>query len=458
VEWRAIGRWALGVLLLSFVALLVMAPGAFALAGTGKISGTVTEAVTKKGLPNMFVGVYEAHGNEMPVEFEFTGPNGEYTVEGLPEGEYKVQFSAGFEGQNFVTQFYKDQSSRADAEPVVVVKEKTTIGIDAEMQVGGEVEGTVTDAVTHKALPNAFVAALGPGEVEEGGAFTEAHGHYTIAGLATGSYKIGFEDPGYLVQYYNDQPLFTSANPVSVVQKSTTTGIDAALMPKAPINTAAPVASGTPAVGQTLSCSNGSWTGIPTPTFTRAWLRDGVPIAGATASTYVVQAADEGNGLTCKVTAKNASGSVAALSNTLIVPVPPPPPPPPPPRPVITLLTAKIVVSHGVARVPIACAVASCSGLIGLEESFKPPHPQRSSKLFPLGTSVDLIKISNFTLAAGHIATIVVYLNKKGRNALAVARHHRLVVTARVSVRGGNEVRRSVVLTEPPPKHKHGHR
>ena len=87
-----------------------------------------------------------------------------------------------------------------------------------------------------------------------------------------------------------------------------------------PANTSAPVASGTPAPGQALSCSNGSWTGYPPPTFTYQWLRDGTPIAGASTGAYEVQAADQGYGLACQVTASNSAGSESATSNTLQVP------------------------------------------------------------------------------------------------------------------------------------------
>ncbi len=87
-----------------------------------------------------------------------------------------------------------------------------------------------------------------------------------------------------------------------------------------PVNTSAPVASGTPALGQTLSCSSGSWTGYPPPTFTYQWLDDGTPIAGASTSTYVVQVADQGHVLACQVTASNSAGSESATSNTLQVP------------------------------------------------------------------------------------------------------------------------------------------
>ena len=53
--------------------------------------------------------------------------------------------------------------------------------------------------------------------------------------------------------------------------------------------TVAPTITGTPSVGQTLSCSNGSWVGAPTLSYAYKWLRDGSEIGGATNGTYVGQ-------------------------------------------------------------------------------------------------------------------------------------------------------------------------
>jgi hypothetical protein len=72
-------------------------------------------------------------------------------------------------------------------------------------------------------------------------------------------------------------------------------------------------------VGETLLCASGSWTGTPPPTFTYRWLREGVAIAGATEASYKVQAADEGHGLLCEVTATNSAGSKSATSALLKV-------------------------------------------------------------------------------------------------------------------------------------------
>jgi hypothetical protein len=78
----------------------------------------------------------------------------------------------------------------------------------------------------------------------------------------------------------------------------------------APLNTALPTISGIPQVGQTLTATSGTWANIPT-SITYLWIRSGVGIPGATASTYVPVLADVGLRLTLYVTAINGFGPSA---------------------------------------------------------------------------------------------------------------------------------------------------
>lgn len=88
-----------------------------------------------------------------------------------------------------------------------------------------------------------------------------------------------------------------------------------------PVNTVAPVISGTNIVGQTLSCTTGTWTGGGTITYAYQWKRNGTNILGANSSTYVLVQADAGNtaNITCVVTATNSGGSTSATSNTYVL-------------------------------------------------------------------------------------------------------------------------------------------
>ena len=88
-----------------------------------------------------------------------------------------------------------------------------------------------------------------------------------------------------------------------------------------PVSLVPPIANGSPGVGKQLATESGSWdTGA---TLTYQWVRCDAFFAGcadipdATAAIYTVVAADAGHVLAARVTATNAAGSAAALSNGL---------------------------------------------------------------------------------------------------------------------------------------------
>lgn len=85
------------------------------------------------------------------------------------------------------------------------------------------------------------------------------------------------------------------------------------------IPSVAPAITGTTQQGQTLTVSNGTWTG--SPSYTRQWQRNTGAgfgnISGATSATYVLQAGDVGATIRCLVTATATFGSVVGISNTV---------------------------------------------------------------------------------------------------------------------------------------------
>jgi subtilisin family serine protease len=96
-----------------------------------------------------------------------------------------------------------------------------------------------------------------------------------------------------------------------------------------PANTSLPLISGAAQVGQTLTTSNGSWTGSPTG-YTYVWQRCDTGgnncgmISNATSQSYRVANADVGSTIEAWVTASNSAGSATAKSApTAIVPTPP---------------------------------------------------------------------------------------------------------------------------------------
>ena len=144
---------------------------------------------------------------------------------------------------------------------------------------------------------SSYTATSSPGGIT--GTLSQAgSGTITVTGLTTGT--------AYTFTVTATNSVGTSV--ASSASNSITTYL-------APANTVAPVVSGTATVGQTLSTTNGTWNGIPTPTFAYQWQRAGSDIGSATSSTYVLVAADVGNAIRCVVTATNVVAAVSANSN-----------------------------------------------------------------------------------------------------------------------------------------------
>jgi hypothetical protein len=78
-----------------------------------------------------------------------------------------------------------------------------------------------------------------------------------------------------------------------------------------PVNTVAPVASGTVSVGDVLTVTTGTWT------YTYRWRQDGVDIPSAVTNTHTLLLVEVGSMVDSRVTATNASGSGSANSNAL---------------------------------------------------------------------------------------------------------------------------------------------
>jgi hypothetical protein len=408
-----------------------------ALGEGGTISGTVLAEGSPVG--GVFVEAFpQGGGEESFVGFATTAGDGKFTVKGVPAGTYTVAFFPPF-GENLVPQFYKEKSFFGEATAVKVGFEENLPNVNANLLIGGEITGTVTDAVTHKPLPEVFVSASKEGAEFFGFGETDGNGSYTVAGLLTGVYDLEFESfaagPSYMT---------LTDNGVGVTQKSVTSGVNVSLTPSAPHNTSAPVASGVGSAGQTLSCSTGSWTGAATLKYTYQWTRDGSAISGATTSAYLVQAADQGHGLACLVTATNGAGHATATSNTIAVAVPVLPKPPAL-VPSAKVLGSRIVVSRGVARIALSCAPAApCSGSVQIVQRVT-VRLHRGHRTIKRRRTIVLGRRS-YSLAAGHGALVRVPLTGAAKSRLARARGHRLSATLVVTVRGGSTIKKAVTL------------
>ena len=147
-----------------------------------------------------------------------------------------------------------------------------------------------------------------------------------IGGATTTSYVVAAGDVGsrfrIRVTATNDDGPATAASNATDLVTATAPG---------PPNTQPPAISGQAVVGQTLTATQGTWTGTGL-TFAYQWRRcdtAGVQcadISGATATTYALVAADSGRTVRVEVTAKNATGETTiASAQTAVVTTAAPP-------------------------------------------------------------------------------------------------------------------------------------
>ncbi|HTW42982.1 MAG TPA: carboxypeptidase regulatory-like domain-containing protein [Solirubrobacteraceae bacterium] len=387
----------------------------------GRISGRVTSGGSPLSGIEACADVY--------FECATTNSNGEYTITGLSQGSYIVYFRPKEEckadicqlAANYIPQYYNGQLMEESANSVKVEAGKTASGINAEMQVGGQISGKVTNAANSQAIANLEVCSLttaankeGEREFGEECTLTNSSGEYTIHALSTQGYEVDFT--GYVCTESNGKskcthPWVTQYYPgiVSVTAPNTTSGINGSLLEvttSKPGSTAAPAVTGSTTVGSVLSCSQGSWNNNPV-SYTYKWLRNGSAIEGQTATTYTVQSADLGTGISCEVTASNAAGSTGATSNTLAIPKP---------APGVAVVTA-VHIKGATLTVTLRCTGASaCKGSIKLLTyvlSGRGKHKHRRSTA--IGTTV------GFTISLGASATLRLHLTGQGLRLLSHA-------------------------------------
>ena len=381
----------------------------------GKISGRVTSGGSPvAGIQVCVYGCQE------------TNSNGEYTIEGIHAGSYKVSFSPKVECKpicqptsNYITQWWNGQSTEETANLVTVEAGKTTSGINAELQAGGHISGKVTTAsISPQAIANVTVCANSTATNKEGEreyegrcALTNGSGEYSIQALATHGYEVFFsgevcvEPSEHKVKCTHPYIGQTYQGVVSVSAPGTTSGINGSLLevsPTKPATTGAPALTGTAVVGKVLNCSTGSWANNPT-SLSYKWLRNGVVIAGQTANTYTVQGADAGKGIACEVTASNGAGATGSTSNTVAIPAP-------------IAVFAGVKVKGAVASVTLSCpGAAPCSGVLKLVARVVTKHGKRKrARNVTIG-------VASFSMAAGKKVTLRVHLTGQGRKLLGKA-------------------------------------
>jgi hypothetical protein len=173
-----------------------------------------------------------------------TEEDGRYAIRFASPGSFEVEFQAT---GSFATQYFDHKRHAPEADAVAATLGAVHSGVDASLEVGGRVQGTVR-ASSGPPLQEILVCAveassLEPEACDETGVF----GQYSVGPLATGAYKIGFsvelgreffgeelflgENDGFQTRFYDEQTSLAAASTIGLLAPASVSGIDAQIFP-----------------------------------------------------------------------------------------------------------------------------------------------------------------------------------------------------------------------------------
>lgn len=347
----------------------------------------------------------------------------------------------------------------------------------------GSITGKVTDVATGApiagievcAFPKTLSEATGGVETGEEGTeeelaacpTTAANGEYTISGLASGEYIVGFGAPfmsalNYVTQFYDGKSSFAEAQPVTVSAGGTASEIDAKLAEGGRIAGRVTDASTGAAIERAIVCAFGSNPESGGCAYTNAGGE--YTISGLVGGEYKVGFASPLRYTTQyyngKVALSEADGVSVSAGNTIsgidaaLVLRPPAPPastisPTAPgtstgsakasaPEPRVKVTSTRVIQPgrSGLVHVKLKCSDAPCRGSVELTTQVVSGH--RVGARVVVGPETLILAKGSFSLKAGKEATIALHLTAAGRRRLAHVGRHPLAAQLAFSVVGGS--------------------
>jgi len=179
----------------------------FALEDGGTISGHVTDVSNGEPLEEIDVSASYAGGNSVYVtKSDYTDSEGNYTITGLPTGNYRISTTYSFSNPTvYINEYYDDVLNSQSATLVSVNAPNNTPDIDFALAVGGSISGRVTDEVSGYPLDYLSVWVSDNWQIM-GVVHPDSNGDYTLGGLPTGDYFVRTSDysEAYVDEWFKD--------------------------------------------------------------------------------------------------------------------------------------------------------------------------------------------------------------------------------------------------------------
>ena len=305
-----------------------------------EITGLVT-GVGGAPVEDVDVSAYRWDAAEAYWEYvsdDITAANGSYRIDGLPTGEYRLEF-VDYLGRGYAREYWDNATTVWGATPIRVSAGGAATGRNAQLEVGGVIRGAVT-APTSMDDVAAVAYQLVHGQWRfVAGDYVRSDGTYAIDSLPAGTYRLGFVDYENRLarEYWDNKPTIGLAADIVVTSGVTAGGYNAALgtvpppavppppapVPPAPAPAPAPApvvnvaaeleqilagakVGGKPVVGRTLRLRNLDASFRGTVSYKVQWYAGKKAIRKATKPTLKVTRAMTGKVISVKVKATSA--------------------------------------------------------------------------------------------------------------------------------------------------------
>ncbi len=309
-----------------------------ALVKGGAIAGTVKWKVGADKY-NWFTTVQAVDKNSGEVVQTTTVSSGDpyFALMGLAQGTYRLDFARASQqrlsGLSVPEAQFSTNINEGDgpggATPYAVTPGSVTTGADATLHDGLVLSGTISSPNDVPLAGCEVKAYTADGSlVSRWSSYSDDAGHYDLGGLTNGSYRLRIsQGDAYGDCIQGDRYLAGSDGSTSTAESAATVTISRTgtntqnITYGDPIptlqNTGLPTISGSPAPGNVLQATNGTWTPPDGLSFSYQWFDGGlVPIS--TTSSYQVQAGDIGKQITVQVTASRAGYLSASASSAAV--------------------------------------------------------------------------------------------------------------------------------------------
>lgn len=252
-----------------------------------------------------------------------------YAFTGLTPGTYRVMLSATADSRPSVQYLRSSTGSwlfTVESNKAVTVALKataTTASISGSLRTTGYGESRSSAVGTLYERDGSTWVAY-PGEIAWG-SFGDGFAPYTSPALAPGTYAVGFrgeagsDDP----EWWSGRGTLATANAIILGAGAVKTGVNGTVHPigyivtDLPLQSTAPVISGTVAVGSRLSVTLGTWT--TGAAFTYDWYVGGAVVSHGT--TFTPRAVDVGSSIRVAITGSRFGYQTVRRESTLTAPV-----------------------------------------------------------------------------------------------------------------------------------------